>query len=125
MGPARLHWADSAKAIAVILVVLYHVAPTGLGWIMEDTNSARTYTSLFSTRLSPVRMPLFFLISGLLSRRAIAREWASEIPKKVLNLFWVFFFWTLFYAGFYVVAMDLTGIQRLRPFVWSINLDGA
>ena len=125
MGPARLHWADSAKAIAVILVVLYHVSPTALGWMLEESNQASTYTSALSQRLSPVRMPLFFLVSGLLSRRAVQRSWSTEIPKKVLNLFWVFFFWTLFYAGFYVVAMDLTGIQRLRPFVWSINFDGA
>lgn len=62
-----MDWADVAKAISIIGVVLLHailVVPGG-----EDT-----YLRAFYLLLDPIRMPLFFMISGLFSHRVISRN---------------------------------------------------
>ncbi|WP_186277142.1 acyltransferase family protein [Corynebacterium anserum] len=67
MSRQRVDWADSAKGLSIIGVCLMHVV-TGVD------GGTLTAWGHFSTLLDPLRMPLFFLVSGLFSHRVITRD---------------------------------------------------
>ena len=82
----RLPWPDVAKGACILLVVLHHVigkhvdpmalvAPAAVEPVL-----AAWYDLTYA--LKPVRMPLFFLISGFLAVGTLARPW----PAAVLRL---------------------------------------
>lgn len=82
----RLPWPDVAKGACILLVVLHHVigkqvdpmallAPGGV-----EPVAAAWYDLTYA--LKPVRMPLFFLISGFLAVSTLTRPW----PAVVLRL---------------------------------------
>ncbi|RRQ12299.1 hypothetical protein CXF47_09210 [Corynebacterium bovis] len=63
----RVVWADVAKGMSIIGVCLMHVVtgyPDGMA----------TTWGFFSSVLDPVRMPLFFLVSGFFSHRVLERS---------------------------------------------------
>lgn len=96
---ARIAWLDLARAASIVLVVLYHVTtgaaeallgpdpgPIGRAW--QETSRA----------LIPLRMPLFFLVSGILGGPALRRPWARVRRGRVLDHLWVASLWTVLYA---------------------------
>ena len=125
--PERLHWADIAKAMAVVLVVMYHVVPTGMTMLTPGTNAAEEFYGSISNWLLPVRMPLFFLISGVLSVRALDRPWRQVLRPRVADHLWVFVLWTLLllwpYASAY--APNATAQMAVRELSWIPTLGGA
>lgn len=83
----RIEWADCAKGLSIIGVCLMHVV-TGVPGGME------TPWFWVSTVLDPLRMPLFFLISGMFAHRIISwnvetlwfrRLWFLLIPYLVYS----------------------------------------
>ncbi|WP_182170665.1 acyltransferase family protein [Flaviflexus equikiangi] len=124
---SRLYWADTAKAIAVVLVVLYHVSPIALVWLVDGESRGEALIGEMSRALLPVRMPLFFFVSGLLAVNAFARPWRAVLQKRVINLLWVFVLWTVLYAfpyAYSAAAEDVEDILR-RALLWAVNLSGA
>lgn len=122
----RLAWADLAKAIAVVLVVAYHVSPTTMGHLMVGTNRAAGLYASFTTWLLPVRMPLFFLISGMLSVRALHRPWRAVWRPRVADILWPFVLWTALLAvpfALAYVATDPFGYLP-RQAGWLVNFAG-
>lgn len=63
----RVGWADCAKGLSIIGVCLMHVV-TGVPGAVE------TRWGDVSSVLDPLRMPLFFLVSGLFAHRIITRN---------------------------------------------------
>lgn len=127
MESERLHWVDVAKAVAVVLVVLYHVATTGMTMLTPGTNRAEDVYSAASSWLLPVRMPLFFLVSGLLSVGATARPWRVVLQPRVADHLWVFALWTLLFAVPYAAAYNPANFAATtgRAFSWVVSLNGA
>lgn len=123
----RLHWVDVAKAIAIVLVVVYHVAVTGMTILTPGINRVEGVYSAASTWLLPVRMPLLFLVSGLLSTGALARPWRAVVRPRILNYAWVFVLWTLLYAYPYANAFTPGNVEEttLRALSWTVTLNGA
>lgn len=85
----RIGWVDTAKGIAIILVVLNHavifLVPVGLAqelWLMTNT-----FFQAF-------RMPLFFLAAGLFAGSAVARSWIGLWRTRLALLVWAYFLWT-------------------------------
>lgn len=85
----RLHWVDSGRGIAITLVALFHstnwIAGTGLpvsGW--SELNAA----------LSSLRMPMFFVLSGLFAAKWVAGAWRDVFTLKVLLFAWVLALWS-------------------------------
>ncbi|MDC7103695.1 acyltransferase family protein [Corynebacterium falsenii] len=62
----RVEWADSAKGMSIIGVCLMHV-------VTAIPGGTETSLGLLSSILDPLRMPLFFLVSGLFSHRILER----------------------------------------------------
>lgn len=144
----REPWADAAKGLCILLVVLHHVVgkhyvplvadlsqPTvgplgpalGIGPSLEPallpTWLGATWDGL-TEALRPVRMPLFFAISGFFASRAVHRPWRAA-RSRVLGGYYLYLVWLLFFALFYVVESRLPANRTedlpdlARDLVWA------
>lgn len=96
----RLHWVDFAKAVAILLVVLYHVSITGVDLLFPGTGSfALKAWEEISRMLLPVRMPLFFLTAGMLAASAVFRPWKASWRSRFADILWPYLVWSLMFAG--------------------------
>ena len=96
MSGPRLAWADTAKGACIVLVVLWHVTRKDyldLPWHVGPP-VVGAWGEL-SVLLLPVRMPLFFLISGLFAARQLERPWRQVLSGRVAPLLYLFVIWTL------------------------------
>lgn len=98
-------WADSARGLAIMAVVLGHV------FLQEDPNSrwsmwqpAEFAWVAFRDMLLPVRMPLFFLIAGYFASHVLVRPWRTVIRTRTLNLYYLYFVWLLIQTAFFAVV---------------------
>lgn len=97
----RVLWPDVAKGLCILLVVLHHVTgklypvlvPPGLS-VVGDAWVALT------TALKPIRMPLFFAISGYFAARAIDRPW-SQVARRVSGPYYLYVVWALIFWVIY------------------------
>lgn len=85
----RVEWADAAKGFSIVGVCIMHVV-TGV------PSGTETPLGHFSSFLDPLRMPLFFLVSGLFAHRILERSfadlwyrrlWFLLVPYLVFNPF--------------------------------------
>ena len=93
----RIEWVDTAKAICILLVVLYHARHSAqlISW---DDRTAAEYWHMVNAVLKPIRMPSFFIISGFLAAGSLRREWSAIAEKRVLRLAWVYAVWTFLFV---------------------------
>ncbi len=90
----RLVWADAAKGLCILLVVLHHSTVKHLPSVLPAELSAVGDAWLALTAaLKPIRMPLFFLLSGLFAAGALRRPWAQVLTARVLTPYWVYAVW--------------------------------
>ena len=90
----RLAWADAAKGLCILLVVLHHSTVKHLPAVLPAELSAVGDAWLALTAaLKPIRMPLFFLLSGLFAAGAVRRPWAQVLTARVLTPYWVYAVW--------------------------------
>lgn len=87
---SRLDWADIAKGIGIILVVMMH---STLG--VQRVADATGFLDPLVAFAQPFRMPAFFLIAGFFFAPALRRSWREVIDRRVLNLVHVLLVWTL------------------------------
>ncbi|TIC79373.1 acyltransferase [Nocardioides sp. GY 10127] len=89
----RLDWVDVAKGACILLVVLHHAStknllvqlPADLAWVADGWFE-------LSTALKPIRMPLFFVLSGLVAAPAVHRPWRVA-RRRVLGPAWLHLVW--------------------------------
>ncbi|SDS13650.1 Acyltransferase family protein [Jiangella sp. DSM 45060] len=103
-GAVRLAWVDIAKSAAIVLVVFYHVGRVGLGAAPGTVGPATRPWLDLNMVLVPVRMPVFFLVSGLLAASALSRPWPRVLRGKVLDLLWPYVLWTVLFGFVWVHA---------------------
>jgi Predicted membrane protein len=88
-GAQRLLWLDVAKGLSILLVVLHHAqlaaASVDHGWHVFAQVS-----SLFK----PVRMPLFFLVAGMVAARSMEMPLSSLLRGRIANLLYLYGLWT-------------------------------
>lgn len=91
-------WADATKAACICLVVVMHCEAQLplIGW-KHYSQVAQTWhdTNRF---LEPIRMPSFFLMSGLLSGTAIASQRAGAFLKYGIQPLYLYILWSVIYA---------------------------
>lgn len=88
---ARLRWIDVVKGVCMVLVVLRHSAL----WL-ETEFSTSDQSAIWwevSAFLSPIRMPLFFLVSGYLAARATRRP-LSASKARTFGFWYIYAIWT-------------------------------
>lgn len=103
----RLAWLDVAKGICILLVVLHHITSkyvlvvlppewlfVGEAW--QDLNGA----------LKPMRMPVFFVISGFFAAHAIHRPW-REVSRRVTSPYYLYVLWMLVYVPVYAWETEM------------------
>jgi uncharacterized membrane protein YcfT len=101
--PQRELWADSARGLAIIAVVLGHVflqEDAGARWSLWGP--AETAWIGLRDVLLPVRMPLFFLLAGYFAAHVIARPWGTVLRTRTLNLYYLYLVWLLVQTAFFV-----------------------
>ncbi|PMC76505.1 MULTISPECIES: acyltransferase [unclassified Brachybacterium] len=137
-GPARaegrIAWLDLGRGISILLVVLYHVA-VGSGtalWALPEGPVARIWREA-NLALVPLRMPLFFLIAGLLAARAVRRPLRAVLRPRLLDLLWPYLLWSLLFwatgwlryapgepLGF--LRQEILGLLQLASPYWFIGV---
>ncbi|MFG2075250.1 acyltransferase family protein [Nonomuraea maritima] len=118
-GKVRTKWADTAKGACILLVVLWHVVMKD--YLQIDWHLSIPVTGAWGTvteQLLPLRMPLFFTISGMFAVGAVSRPWPVLARTKVAGFYGLYALWLLihtallaFAPGFDTArAADLTGL---------------
>ena len=82
-------WVDVARALAIVLVVLYHSA-----LFVGDAGVVTFWNPLYKG-LETFRMPLFFFVAGIFAHRLVSGSLRDLIRNRVAMLLWVYVFWSL------------------------------
>ncbi|MGC4745871.1 acyltransferase family protein [Micromonospora sp. DT201] len=97
---ARVVWADVAKGSCLILVVLWHVVVKH--YLQIDWRVGLPVPGawgLLGEQLLPLRMPLFFTISGVFAANAIHRQWRVVYRSRVSRMFYLYGTWLLIHTA--------------------------
>ena len=108
----REGWIDSARGLAIILVVLFHTVIN-----LDLVGLAGPWSRLAYT-LDTFRMPLFFFLSGLLAHRLLTRPLREVLRTRCLNLIYLYVLWCLLLGTFRTLLPHappgaFTGIARV------------
>ena len=110
----RIDWLDVAKGGSILLVVLYHSTM----YLRLEGQASYAFVQL-NALMEPVRMPLFFCISGFLAAGMFRRSWSDLFRRRILLFAYLFALWTLIRFYFYRYAIDNT----LTPQEGASHLD--
>mgnify|MGYP003584413602 CR=1 FL=1 len=108
----RIDWIDLVKATSVLLVVFMHATNT-MADLAGDTAVAG-FLHTVNAVIEPLRMPVFFLVSGMLAASAIKRPWRSS-TSRTTGMFYLYTVWMLLFMG----LQALFGMSIGEP-VWAV-----
>jgi uncharacterized membrane protein YcfT len=97
---ARLDWVDAAKGLSILLVVLHHTV-----WYLQRSGQAPAAVIAANEALASLRMPLFFLASGLLVAGALAAPWRVLLHKRVAFFLYLYVIWTIIRFTFFATVV--------------------
>jgi uncharacterized membrane protein YcfT len=109
---ARESWADVAKGACILLVVLWHVITKH--YLQVDWHLSVPLPGawgLLGEELLPLRMPLFFAISGMFAVGAVDRSWRVLGRSKVAKFGYLYATWLLIHT---VVLALVPGFDTAR-----------
>ncbi|MGP5622375.1 acyltransferase family protein [Candidatus Corynebacterium faecigallinarum] len=119
-GGDRLLWADCAKGMSIIAVCYMHVV-TGV------PGASETAWSWLNDVMDPVRMPMFFLVSGLFAHRVIERTLGDLWYRRLWFLLVPYLVFTPFVSATRLVIDDNFSVPTLLrtiivgdPGVWFL-----
>jgi len=102
---ARLGWPDVAKGLCIILVVLWHVVTKhAIG--VDGTGSITDAWATLNAQLLPLRMPLFFLLSGMFAARAVNAPAGVSWRRRAGRLAAVYVVWVVIQTFVLAVTPD-------------------
>ena len=100
--PSRLAWVDAAKGMSILLVVVHHSVA-----FLQASGLVPSAVVAANTALASMRMPLFFLASGLFVAGPLAASWRTLLHKRVALFLYLYLLWTLLrFAFFQIPAVD-------------------
>ena len=132
--PKRLLWPDVARGIAVVLVVFHHVAIKDLIPHAENPTSADVFDSL-QLAFSSIRMPLFFLISGVFASSMMKRPFWVVVRDRAFFFYYLYVVWLTIQTVVYVLlrthvtivassSLDFLGQLTVAPstlwYLWAL-----
>lgn len=84
----RTAWVDVAKGLSIVLVALHHVVVAAVSedWVPRVAHE-------LSSSLGTLRMPLFFLASGIFATRTLAGRWGRLLERRVAFFAWLYVLW--------------------------------
>jgi len=120
-GKQEVLWINTLKGGCILLVVLHHTIITtfipSLQYLTAGMIPADMWV-VFNKYLSPLRMPAFFFVSGLLAASAISKKsWSEVFTKKFTNILYLYILWGVIqWASIYNISANLIG-QKLSTAV--------
>ena len=115
----RVTWADLAKGVCIVLVVLRHVTNKQYRW-MDWSGPAASVVDRWqqlSLVLQPLRMPLFFLLSGWFVASWLARPLGRYLERRVLRPWYLFVAWISVHGIWWLIVPPIHGVNRVEH--WS------
>jgi uncharacterized membrane protein YcfT len=108
-GPAaaRVEWADAAKGVCILLVVSWHVIVKD--YLLIDWHIGLPVPGLWGTlgeQFLPLRMPLFFAISGVFATNALRRPWRRVARGRIAKFLYLYAVWLLIHTAVLAAAPD-------------------
>jgi threonine dehydratase len=103
-------WADVVKGFSIALVVLWHVVQKHVG-TLDWQGSAQVAVQRWDTltvALIPLRLPLFFAVSGLFAANVLRRPWSAVLRTRAARFYWLFVVWVLIQAPLFAAFPDFT-----------------
>ncbi|MEU5903352.1 acyltransferase family protein [Micromonospora sp. NPDC047467] len=107
-GSGRAQWADAAKGVCIILVVLWHVIVKD--YLQIDWHLGVPVPGLWGAlgeQFLPLRMPLFFTISGVFAANAVGRPWRTVARTRIAGFLYLYALWLLIHTAALAAAPDL------------------
>lgn len=104
----RLAWVDAAKGLSILLVVAHHAVS-----FLHTSGLAPPAVVVANTALASMRMPLFFLVSGLFVAGPLAASWRTMLHKRVVFFLHLFVLWTLIRFAFF----HIPAVAAVDPYV--------
>ncbi len=104
---SRVAWADVAKGVCILLVVLWHVLMKHylqIHWHIGGQVKGAWGT--FGEQLLPLRMPLFFAVSGFFAVRAVQRTWPEVLRTKVAKFYYLYALWLVIHTAILAFVPD-------------------
>ncbi|GAA3585135.1 acyltransferase family protein [Kribbella ginsengisoli] len=108
----RVAWADVAKGMCILLVVLWHVLMKHylqIDW--HISGQARGLWGTLGEQLLPLRMPLFFAVSGFFAVRAVQRPWPVVLRTRVAKFYYIYVVWLVIHTVVLAFVPDF-GTER-------------
>lgn len=93
----RVVWVDAAKGMSILLVVAHHSV-----LFLESTGQAPAAVVAANSALASLRMPLFFLASGLFAAAPLAAPWRTVLHKRVALYLYLYALWTVIRFAFFL-----------------------
>lgn len=84
----RVGWVDAAKGLCILLVVLGHAITE-----MEAHGYSTSVWPQLNFFLGPIRMPLFFLLSGLFAAKALSESWHKLANRRIWVMVYLYVLW--------------------------------
>lgn len=101
-------WADVAKGLSILLVVLHHLTGKHYDMVVpvDLAPLAQMWLSL-TAALKPLRIPLFFLLSGFFAASAVRRPWRDVLGARVASPYYLYALWLGIHAVIFSFAQTL------------------
>lgn len=101
----RVGWPDVAKGICIILVVLWHVVTKHAIHVAGAGPVTDAWATL-NAQLPPLRIPLFFLVSGMFAARAVLTDDGNSWRRRAARLALLYVVWVLIQTFVLALAPD-------------------
>jgi uncharacterized membrane protein YcfT len=112
----RLGWIDTARGLTMLMVVLLHA-----DIVAQAMGRQELAITLFNYLLFPLRMPMFFLVSGLLAAGLMRRPAGEVMRRRVLHYAWLYALWSLLYAGIHAWALRDLGPPGMQEYYNNVE----
>ncbi len=97
---------DLVKATSVVLVVLMHMVQTTPLAMGEPSAPIAVFWGQVGGPLEPLRMPIFFVVSGLLAAGAVHRPW-NLTRRRTNGIVYLYLLWSaILVAALAVISPD-------------------
>lgn len=105
----RLPWIDFAKGVAIVAVVYRHI-------LFGLEGAGLSYSAIFtnvSLLIESIRMPLFFILSGVFVRRSLVKKDNQAFVKnKLETMMYPYFVWTFIQVTIQIAFGNYTNSSR-------------
>lgn len=108
----RIDWIDLVKASSVLLVVFMHAS--NMLADLAGPSAVAGFLHTFNALVEPLRMPVFFLVSGMLAASAVKRPWRDS-TSRTSGMVYLYVVWMALFLG----MQALFGVSVGEP-VWAV-----